>query len=57
VFDCFRHLEACGYTGRFIQNRALKPVSEFDPAIHQSQSGERFGRAADYSNNFLFEPV
>lgn len=57
VFDCFRHLEARGYTGRFIQAKTLRPVSEFDLAIHQNQTGERFWRAPDYSNNFLFEPV
>jgi FkbM family methyltransferase len=57
VFDCFRHLEARGYTGQFIQGRTLKPVSEFDLAVHQSQDGERFWRAPDYSNNFLFVPA
>ena len=57
VFDCFRHLEARGYAGRFIHGRALKPVSEFDLAIHQNQTGDRFWREPGYSNNFLFEPV
>lgn len=57
VFDCFRHLEARGYAGQFIQNRSLRPVSELDLAIHQSQAGERFWREPDYINNFLFEPV
>jgi FkbM family methyltransferase len=57
VFDCFRYLKARGYAGRFIQGKTLRPVSEFDLAVHQSQTGERFWRAPDYSNNFLFEPV
>lgn len=57
VFDCFRHLEARGYAGRFIHGRALKPVSEFDLAIHQNQTCDRFWREPGYSNNFLFEPV
>lgn len=57
VFDCFRHLEARGYQGWFIHGRELKPVVEFDLAIHQSQTGERFWRSRDYSNNFLFKPV
>lgn len=57
VFDCFRHLEARGYAGRFIHGRALKPVSEFDLATHQNQTGDRFWREPGYSNNFLFEPV
>lgn len=57
VFDCFRHLEARGYQGWFIHGRALEPVAEFDLAIHQRQSGERFWRSPDYSNNFLFVPT
>jgi FkbM family methyltransferase len=57
VFDCFRHLEARGYAGRFIHGRSLRPVSEFDLETHQSQVGDRFWRAPGYSNNFLFEPV
>lgn len=57
VMDCFRHLEARGYAGQFIQNGRLKPVAEFDLAVHQSQVGERFWRHPDYSNNFLFKPV
>ena len=57
VFDCFRHLEARGYAGRFIHGRALKPVSEFDLAIHQNPTGDRFWREPGYSNNFLFEPL
>ena len=57
VFDCFRHLEARGYQGWFIHGRALRPVAEFDLAVHQSQTGERFWRSPDYSNNFLFVPT
>lgn len=57
VFDCFRHLEDRGYEGWFIHGRELKPVAEFDLAIHQSQAGERFWRSPDYSNNFLFKPA
>jgi FkbM family methyltransferase len=57
VLDCFRHLEARGYHGWFIHGRELKPVAEFDLAVHQSQVGERFWRSPEYSNNFLFKPV
>ncbi|WP_372693493.1 FkbM family methyltransferase [Brevundimonas sp.] len=56
VYDCFSYLEARGYRGAFVQGRTLKPVSEFDLALHQSQKGERFWRDPDYCNNFLFEP-
>ncbi len=57
VLDCFRHLEARGYTGRFVQGKSLKAVSGFDLARHQSLAGDRPWRHPDYSNNFLFEPV
>lgn len=56
VFDCFRHLEARGYTGQFIVGKTLRPVSEFDLAIHQNATGERFWKEPGYSNNFLFVP-
>jgi FkbM family methyltransferase len=57
VFDCFRHLEARGYAGQFIHGKSLKPVSDFDLAIHQAQTGDRFWREPDYSNNSLFVPT
>lgn len=56
VFDCFRHLEARGYTGQFIVGKTLRPVSEFDLAIDQNATGERFWKEPGYSNNFLFVP-
>lgn len=56
VFGCFRHLEARGYRGWFIHGKTLKPVAEFDLAIHQNATGERFWRSPDYCNNFLFKP-
>ncbi len=56
VHDCFRHLEARGYTGRFIQGKTLTPVAEFDLAIHQSLEGDRPWRNPDYVNNFVFTP-
>jgi len=56
VHDCFRHLEARGYRGSFIDKGELRPVGAFDPDIHQKQAGDRFWRSPDYCNNFLFEP-
>ena len=56
VFDCFRHLEARGYTGKFILGKTLRPVSEFDLALHQNATGDRFWKEPGYSNNFLFVP-
>ncbi|RZJ05825.1 MAG: FkbM family methyltransferase [Brevundimonas sp.] len=57
VFDCFRHLEARGYQGQFIDGRDLKPVADFDLEVHQSQVGPRYWSAPGYRNNFLFKPV
>ncbi|MFJ6023184.1 FkbM family methyltransferase [Brevundimonas sp. NPDC092305] len=57
VFDCFRHLEARGYAGQFIVGKTLRPVSEFDLAVHQNATGERFWKEPGYSNNFLFTPT
>ena len=54
VYDVFKFLTGLGYQGQFIQGRHLKPLSEFDPAIHQKQNGKRFWDAKDYYNNFVF---
>jgi len=54
VDDVFRHLQALGYRGQFIQGRHLRPLTEFDPAVHQKQNGPRFWDAHDYYNNFVF---
>lgn len=54
VQDVFRQLEALGYTGEFVCGKKLRPLAEFDPAIHQKQTGERFWDAKDYYNNFVF---
>lgn len=54
VNDIFRYLESFGYAGRFVQGRSLRPLAEFDPAIHQRQSGPEFWNAKSYYNNFVF---
>jgi FkbM family methyltransferase len=56
VFDVFSYLGTLGYRGQFLQNGALRPLAEFDPAVHQKQSGPRFWNAAGYCNNFVFAP-
>lgn len=54
VWDAFRYLGALGYSGEFVHGRALRPLSDFDPSIHQKQTGHRFWAASGYCNNFVF---
>lgn len=54
VADVFGYLKELGYTGEFVCRKSLRPLEEFDPAIHQKQAGERFWDAPDYYNNFVF---
>ena len=54
VLDVFRYLSALDYGGEFVCEGALRPLSDFDPAIHQKQAGARFWDANDYYNNFVF---
>jgi FkbM family methyltransferase len=52
--DCFAFLAELGYSGAFFSPRGLRPVSEFDPSIHQPRSPGRFWKSPRYVNNFLF---
>ena len=54
VGDVFAWLETLGYRGSFICRDRLKPLSEFDAAVHQRQHGEWFWKSKDYCNNFVF---
>jgi FkbM family methyltransferase len=54
VLDVFRHLKQLGYQGEFVRGNTLRPLDEFDPAIHQKQTAGRFWDAKDYYNNFVF---
>lgn len=56
VEDVFGLLDRLGYEGFFFRKGSLHPVSAFDPAIHQKQSGPRCWDHPDYCNNFLFKP-
>jgi FkbM family methyltransferase len=49
--DVFAYLDALGYRGSFFAPTALRPLAEFDPAVHQ-----RLGGPGPYCNNFLFLP-
>ena len=52
--DVFTYLEGLGYRGQFFSPGGLRPVAEFDPAIHQRRGTGRFWEAPGYCNNFLF---
>lgn len=54
--DVFTHLQGLGYEGSFYGPRGLRPLSEFDPAVHQRRAPGRFWEAPGYCNNFLFAP-
>jgi FkbM family methyltransferase len=51
VFDFLKSLD---YEGWLLHGSRLLPLAQFDPAIHQKNSGSRFWDAPDYFNNFLF---
>ncbi len=52
--EVFDYLKSLGYTGFFLTKRMLRPLGEFDSAVHQKQETARFWDAPDYFNNFLF---
>jgi FkbM family methyltransferase len=55
--EVFAFLTGLGYRGAFFSPRGLRPVEEFEPAIHQRRGPGRFWEAPGYCNNFLFEPA
>jgi hypothetical protein len=54
--DVFAFLHERKYTGQFFSPEGLRPVAEFDPAIHQARTPGRFWDAPGYCNNFVFKP-
>jgi FkbM family methyltransferase len=48
VAPVFEWLLALGYTGSFFHGSTLRPLTEFDPAVHQVPGGR------PYCNNFVF---
>jgi FkbM family methyltransferase len=67
VFECDRHnasidrmeatfsfLSGFGYTGEFVSEAGLRPLSEFDVDVHQRTEGEWFWKSKGYCNNFVF---
>ena len=53
--EVFRFLLDLGYAGYFIHRGELRPLAEFDPALHQRMGEGRFWEAEEYVNNFVFE--
>lgn len=53
VLDVLEYVRSTGYDGHFVQHGRLRPLSEFDPKIHQKTEGDRFWDAKDYCNNFV----
>ena len=54
--DVFSYLQNLGYDGEFFSRLGLRPLKEFDPAVHQKNDLERFWDSSDYCNNFMFKP-
>lgn len=52
--DVFAHLQSLGYVGQFFSTTGLRPLAEFNLAVHQKSAGDRFWDAKDYCNNFYF---
>ncbi|CCE02055.1 FkbM family methyltransferase [Bradyrhizobium sp. STM 3809] len=50
----FALLLGLGYRGEFLARGRLRPLSAFDPEIHQRADGEWFWKRKDYCNNFVF---
>lgn len=54
VQQTFSMLASLGYRGAFVNRGRLRPLSTFDPDIHQRADGEWFWKRKDYCNNFVF---
>jgi FkbM family methyltransferase len=52
----FQQVLKQGYSGQFFPTGELRPIKEFDPRVHQNETGERFWDQENYANNFLFQP-
>ncbi len=57
VTDLFELMEKIGYSGQFVDAGVLRPLSDFIPAVHQSEQGDRFWDQPHYCNNFIFKAM
>lgn len=53
----FEELAQLNYRGEFIHRQRLKPLGQFDVAVHQPRQGNRYWDHPDYCNNFVFRPA
>jgi FkbM family methyltransferase len=53
----FDELAQLNYRGEFIHRQRLKPLAQFDTAVHQPRQGKRYWDHPDYCNNFVFRPA
>jgi len=56
VHPVFDYLHALGYRGSFFLNGQRRPLTEFDPLVHQHITSETTAVPRDYVNNFAFIP-
>ena len=56
VSHVFETMAELNYNGYFRYQGKNLSVTEFNSAIHQSETGERFWDSPDYCNNFIFKP-
>jgi FkbM family methyltransferase len=57
VSDVAKYLSELGYLAYFLLGRRLKPIDEFDLAVHQNPASIEFSRVLAgrvYANNFVF---
>lgn len=52
--EVFDRILALGYTGWFLQNGALRPISEFSYESHQKPYADDYETNPAYINNFIF---
>ncbi len=57
VHVLFEELTQLNYRGEFIHRQRLKPLAQFDVAVHQPRQGKRYWDHPDYCNNFVFRPA
>jgi FkbM family methyltransferase len=57
VRDVLGYVQSLGYKGYFVHHGKIRPLDEFDPAIHQKMTGERFWDSKEYCNNFILRMV
>lgn len=56
VMGVFDYLISLDYKGSFFHNGELKPLSEFDPGLHQATQNGEIVNKNNYVNNFVFKP-